>query len=261
MMGDMRSYPLGKADILTADSILRKVFKDKILRGFKNEEQGNVLLVSGFSHFENLLSNFHKTTRLNKAERALIGRVLAIDPNEFGVPGKKIGVHAVPKNMARIPPYRYEYKGEPRVIWTQYVTRPAYRAFQTMNAAMRRELGTGMHIFSGYRSPAYQLNAFLRQWQLCGYRFMSVMRLVTLPGYSEHCDPRHQAIDIVFDSGIPDDLDGYAKTVKIMRQSREYQWMLKNASRFGFALSYRPKNAKGIKFEPWHWRYVGGQRA
>ena len=256
MMEAMR-YPLTSDDILVADSILRKVFKDKILRGAKDEEQGNILLVSDFSHFDKLWSNFHKIVGLNKAEYALIKRVLAIDPNKFGVPGKKIGVHAVPKNMVRIPPHRYMHQGEQRVTWTQYVTKPAYLAFQKMNHAMHKELGTGMHIFSGYRSPAYQLNAFLRQWQLCGYRFLSVIRLVTLPGYSEHCDPKHQAMDIRFDNGIPDDMDNYAKTVRVMTKSKEYQWMLKNAKQFGFALSYRPKNTTGIKFEPWHWRYIG----
>lgn len=250
-------YPLTKKDILVADSILRKVFKDKILRGSRDEEQGNILLVSDFSHFDRLLSNFHKTVGLNKAEHALIRRVLAIDPNRWGVPAKKIGVHKVPKSMVRIPPHRYEYRGEARVTWTQYVTKDAYAAFEKMNAQMEKELDSGMHIFSGYRSPAYQLNAFLRQWQLCGYHFMSAMRLVMLPGYSEHCDPKHQAMDIRFDSGIPDDMDSYTQTVKHMTETKEYQWMLKNAKRFGFALSYVPKNAKGIKFEPWHWRYIG----
>lgn len=250
-------YPLTKADIVVADSILRKVFKDKILRGVKNEELGNVLLVSDFSHFDNLLSNFHKTVGLGRAERALIRRVLAINPHVYGLPGKKIGVHAVPQNMIRIPPYRYQYNMTERVIWTQYVTRQAYDAFKDMNAAMKREVGMGMHISSGYRSPAYQLNAFLRQWQLSGYHFMSTMRLVTLPGYSEHCDPKHQAIDIMFDNGIPDDMDSYEQTVKNMTASKEYHWLLKHASRFGFALSYIPKNSKGIKFEPWHWRYIG----
>ena len=87
-------YPLTKTDILVADSILRKVFKDKILRGSRNEEQGNILLISDFSHFDKLLSNFRKTVGLNKAEHALIRRVLAINPNQWGVPAKKIGVHA-----------------------------------------------------------------------------------------------------------------------------------------------------------------------
>ena len=35
-----------------------------------------------------------------------------------------------------------------------------------------------------------------------------------------------------------------------------YQWLLKNAHRFGFVLSY-PENNGFYIFEPWHWRFVG----
>lgn len=35
-----------------------------------------------------------------------------------------------------------------------------------------------------------------------------------------------------------------------------YAWLLKNAHRYGFVLSYPQDNAYYI-FEPWHWRYVG----
>jgi len=36
----------------------------------------------------------------------------------------------------------------------------------------------------------------------------------------------------------------------------EYAWLLDNAHRFGFTLSY-PENNKFYVFEPWHWRFVG----
>ena len=35
-----------------------------------------------------------------------------------------------------------------------------------------------------------------------------------------------------------------------------YQWLLENAYRYGFILSY-PKDNTYYKFEPWHWRFVG----
>lgn len=35
-----------------------------------------------------------------------------------------------------------------------------------------------------------------------------------------------------------------------------YQWLLNNAHRYGFILSYPEGNAY-YKFEPWHWRFVG----
>jgi len=35
-----------------------------------------------------------------------------------------------------------------------------------------------------------------------------------------------------------------------------YKWLLENAHRYGFILSYPPNNSY-YKFEAWHWRYVG----
>lgn len=35
-----------------------------------------------------------------------------------------------------------------------------------------------------------------------------------------------------------------------------FEWLKKNAYKYGFILSYPPDNAY-YKFEPWHWRYVG----
>ena len=39
-------------------------------------------------------------------------------------------------------------------------------------------------------------------------------------------------------------------------QTETYEWLLNNAHRFGFVLSY-PENNQYYEFEPWHWRFVG----
>jgi len=39
-----------------------------------------------------------------------------------------------------------------------------------------------------------------------------------------------------------------------------YKWMLENAYKYGFVLSY-PKGNVYYKFEPWHWRFVGTELA
>lgn len=39
-----------------------------------------------------------------------------------------------------------------------------------------------------------------------------------------------------------------------------YQWLLKNAHKYGFTLSY-PKDNTFYIFEPWHWRFVGEELA
>ncbi len=37
--------------------------------------------------------------------------------------------------------------------------------------------------------------------------------------------------------------------------TQEYKWLLKNANKYGFYLSYPENNLDGITFEPWHWHY------
>ncbi len=42
--------------------------------------------------------------------------------------------------------------------------------------------------------------------------------------------------------------------------SPEYKWLIDNAYRYGFVLSYPPNNTY-YQFEPWHWRFVGSDLA
>lgn len=65
-------------------------------------------------------------------------------------------------------------------------------------------------------------------------------------GYSEH----QLGTTLDFTTGsLSGALVGFEKTA-------EYKWLLENAYRFGFVLSY-PENNAYYKFEPWHWRFVG----
>jgi zinc D-Ala-D-Ala carboxypeptidase len=38
--------------------------------------------------------------------------------------------------------------------------------------------------------------------------------------------------------------------------TKEFEWLVNNAHKFGFILSY-PKDNEYYIYEPWHWRYVG----
>lgn len=69
-------------------------------------------------------------------------------------------------------------------------------------------------------------------------------------GYSEH--QLGTAVDFIT-TGLGGRLEGFEGTAA-------YQWLLSNAHRYGFILSYPPNNQFYI-FEPWHWRYVGVELA
>ncbi|MES2749608.1 MAG: M15 family metallopeptidase [Patescibacteria group bacterium] len=65
-------------------------------------------------------------------------------------------------------------------------------------------------------------------------------------GYSEH--QLGTTLDFTTE-GLGGGLDGFEGTPA-------YTWMLENASKYGFTLSYPKGNAYYV-FEPWHWRFVG----
>ncbi len=39
------------------------------------------------------------------------------------------------------------------------------------------------------------------------------------------------------------------------------RWLLANAPKYGFELSFPPGSAQNVKWEPWHWRWVGTSRS
>lgn len=69
-------------------------------------------------------------------------------------------------------------------------------------------------------------------------------------GFSEH--QLGTTIDFTT-SGIGGGLDGFGST-------SAYQWLLDNAHKYGFTMSYPPNNSYYV-FEPWHWRFVGEELA
>lgn len=65
-------------------------------------------------------------------------------------------------------------------------------------------------------------------------------------GYSEH--QLGTTVDFTTD-GVSGALTGF-------ENSGAYEWLIKNAYKYGFVLSYPKDNAYYV-FEPWHWRFVG----
>lgn len=66
-------------------------------------------------------------------------------------------------------------------------------------------------------------------------------------GYSEH--QLGTAVDLTLAGMQPDLTISFENTTA-------YDWLSKNAYKYGFILSY-PKDNKYYQYEPWHWRFVG----
>ena len=106
---------------------------------------------------------------------------------------------------------------------------------------------------SGYRSYKTQerlYNEFYNEYLAKGYSNEEAHKLTSArrmpPGSSEH------NIGICMDIILADSSAHFENT-------REYAWLQANAQEYGFILRYPEDKVDitGVKFEPWHWRYVG----
>lgn len=112
--------------------------------------------------------------------------------------------------------------------------------------------GISLSIISGFRTISEQAALFERQIQRQGSREMAA-QLSAPPGHSEH--HTGYALDIG-DGDVP------AADLKFeFEDTPAYQWLLANAQRYGFELSFPPNNTQGVSFEPWHWRYINSPGA
>ena len=76
---------------------------------------------------------------------------------------------------------------------------------------------------------------------------------VAPPGHSEHTTG--YAIDFAVRPSL-----GCPDAEACMSNLPAARWLRDNATRFGFEQSFAAGNAQGVKWEPWHWRWVGRSR-
>ena len=118
-----------------------------------------------------------------------------------------------------------------------------------------RAAGVTLSPFSAFRNTERQKKNFedkINSWVNAGKTrkdaVATASQSILPPGCSEH--EAGLAIDIV-------------STYESFDQSKEFRWLMDNAQEYGFILRY-PKDKASItqvKYEPWHWRYVGVEHA
>ncbi|MFH1385521.1 MAG: M15 family metallopeptidase [Patescibacteria group bacterium] len=188
---------------------------------------------------------------LDRREKNLIDKICLVRPKEYGKNFTIFyGIKPAPKDLVLIEKQEYFSAKDKKIkkVKTQYLPKSAFVAFIKMKKVMRKELETAINVISGYRSPAYQaailfIVLFENRWNV-----KNTLRRLTLPGCSEHGYPLRQGMDVAPEKGI--------ENLEDFDQSDEYKWLLKNAKKFGFSLSYPKGNKYGVMFEPWHWHYV-----
>ena len=99
-------------------------------------------------------------------------------------------------------------------------------------------------IVSAFRSFDYQKGIIIRKLNM-GRKLKDILKENTLPGYSEHHTGR--AVDFIE--------KGWYSLSTSFDKTKEFQWLMENANKYGFYLSYPEGNKNGIMYEPWHWMY------
>lgn len=132
----------------------------------------------------------------------------------------------------------------------------AAAAYENMYDAAADE-GIYLTPCSGYRSYSTQKRLyyeFVNEYLAQGYSQTEAENLTSKrrnpPGSSEH------NVGICMDIICASSSAGFENT-------EEYAWLCENAADYGFILRYPADkvDVTGVKFEPWHWRYVGTENA
>jgi D-alanyl-D-alanine carboxypeptidase len=108
---------------------------------------------------------------------------------------------------------------------------------------------------SCHRSIVRQASVFCREHPDAGFDRDATRAIsVAPPGHSEHSSG--YAIDFAVRpaNGCPD-------AEACMAATPAARWLVANAPRFGFEMSFPGGNRQNVKWEPWHWRWVGASAA
>jgi D-alanyl-D-alanine carboxypeptidase len=120
---------------------------------------------------------------------------------------------------------------------------PAAAAWQEMWGDAAKD-GINLVIVSAFRSIKEQA-ALVQTFVERGMAMEDVVRHVAMPGFSEH----HTGLAIDIGAvGRLDPVEQFASTV-------QFSWLMANASRFSFHMTYPENNEFGMTYEPWHWRF------
>ena len=123
------------------------------------------------------------------------------------------------------------------------------KAFEKMQQAAKADK-IRIKIVSGYRSSKYQIEIFKRKFidkdNPTEKELRQRLKFSAPSGFSEH------------HTGLAIDINSNSQNFE---KSRAYKWLIENAYKFGFEMSFPKKNTQNLGFEPWHWRYIGDEES
>ena len=125
----------------------------------------------------------------------------------------------------------------------QKLNEEALKSFIKMSEDCKAATNYKLLVRSGYRDFSEQEKTYNTYLRTYGKTYAE--NYVTHPGFSEH----HTGLAI----------DIKAESTDVFASSKESKWAYENAYKYGFILRYKKnfETITGIKYESWHFRYVG----
>lgn len=123
----------------------------------------------------------------------------------------------------------------------QQLTQRAAAQWHEMVAAAADD-GVRLLLVSGFRSFEYQAT-LIRNKLKAGQDINEILRVNAAPGFSQH--HTGEAVDVATPGSRP--------LTEEFEETQAFDWLNKNAGRFGFSMSYPRNNPDGFVYEPWHW--------
>jgi D-alanyl-D-alanine carboxypeptidase len=121
------------------------------------------------------------------------------------------------------------------------LTPAAAEAWRALKTAARSD-GVDLRIVSAFRSIERQAEIVRAKLER-GLSLEAILSVSAPPGYSEHHSGR--AVDLT--------TEGVRALEVEFENTPAFEWLTRNAERFGFFLSYPRENQHGYAYEPWHW--------
>lgn len=173
-------------------------------------------------------------TRTDDSYAARVSRILA----DLGIPPSYGADRNLPffVEATELVPVGPDIYGRER----QLTPRAAFRWAELQSAVRADRIE--LLLVSAFRSLDYQRQIFERKL-LAGEPIEQILRVNAPPGYSEHHTGR--AVDLT--------TPGCRPLEEEFEASPAFGWLVRNAHRFGFAMTYPRDNRFGIAYEPWHW--------
>ena len=165
---------------------------------------------------------------------ASVARTLA----ELGIPAsygpdRQMPLHAEARDLVSV---GLDIYGRDRQL-TPY----AAGRWAELRTAAHRD-GITLRLVSAFRSLQYQREIFERKLA-AGESLEQILKVNAAPGYSEHHTGR--AVDLTTPE-CPPLSEQFEVTVA-------FDWLVRHAHRFDFAMTYPRGSRFGVAYEPWHW--------